>query len=590
MTIHDTRLVGREARLTRRSWFYAVLIVATSVPLVVSAITGNAFTTMNLMSADTLWTLALMRDIFTSGGHLADWNLAQHADLFPDKIFAAIAYAVSGQPEIWLLVFETLNLALYFAISWYCLWLCLRARNEAASWGLALWGALAVSALPPFLRSWGIFDNYFRYAGGPPHHFGPYFCAILAAFMAIDSFERRLSRSTVTRIVLACLVMLLVALSDKLTILIAVPGLLAAAAYVAAMRSGVPRAVAVCCVAFGAVAAFAYVVGDPMWNRVAQITPAEPNFDPMRLKRQVGLLLESLFTRRDPLDDIESVGVLMPQSHEWYGLPSFLRHLDPVRATGATVAILFASSLAAFYIRRAARALLLGVPVSSYPATADAFIVYLVASAFMLPAGLIAAGVFYSYGLELYLYPAAYCILWAAVVKVCERVPPALPRPQLALGISTTSLLLSAVPLDFSAPPFERAPKPPLVKCLEEFSKTRDLRLGLGSHWDTYPAEFSTDGRIVVRTMYGDARISHWINDYEWYAPRTDGRLFTFVIDGAYLDQAALRERVGDPAEVLDCSALGPGFTDRRILYYDRAGAQRLTERITEQYQRSEHR
>src|SRR5215813_14416093 len=72
MTIHDTRLADKELRLIRHLWFFAVLIVAIAVPLVLSAITGNAFTTMKLMSADTLWTLALMRDIFTSGGHLAD--------------------------------------------------------------------------------------------------------------------------------------------------------------------------------------------------------------------------------------------------------------------------------------------------------------------------------------------------------------------------------------------------------------------------------------------------------------------------------------------------------------------------------------
>jgi hypothetical protein len=150
--------------------------------------------------------------------------------------------------------------------------------------------------------------------------------------------------------------------------------------------------------------------------------------------------------------------------------------------------------------------------------------------------------------------------------------------------------LLSAVPIDISEPPFERASKPPLVKCLEEFGKTRDLRLGLGSHWETYPVEFSSHGRIVVRAIDGAADIAHWINDSEWYAPRNDGQLFTFVITSIYVDTPGLREKIGDPAEVLDCASLGRSFSDRVILYYDPPGARRLTARISEQYWQAKHR
>jgi hypothetical protein len=216
--------------------------------------------------------------------------------------------------------------------------------------------------------------------------------------------------------------------------------------------------------------------------------------------------------------------------------------------------------------------------------------VYLVASAVLLPMGLIAAGVLYSYGVELYLYPVPYLILWAALARLCQRLPATFPSSQLVLGTAATSLVMSIVPLDPTAPPFGRAPKPPLVNCLEEFAKSRDLRLGLSSHWETYPVDFWSNGQIIVRTISGDARISHWIDNYQWYAPRTDGLLFTFIIDSMYIDEPALRERIGAPAEVLDCGTLGRGFSNRRILYYDHAGAERLTARITSQYSRSEYR
>lgn len=591
MTVRQASLIGKPAQSRRRLGFYAVLAVATLLPLSIDAVTGNALTTASLMSADGLWTLALVRDILGGGGHLADWNLAQHADLFPDKLLAAIAYAVSRRPEIFLFVFETLNLALYFAIAWYCLRLHLRATSGyAAVWGIALWGALLVSALPPFLRSWGIFDTYSRYIGGPAHHFGPYFCAILAAFIAIDCVQRPLNGRTIRRLAVSCLLMLLCALSDKLTILVAVPGFLVAVLYVAAVRRSLSPVLLVCGASMCAAAAVAYLFGDPLWNRITEITPAKPNVDPVHMKQEVRFLLQSLLNRLNAAGDIESVGVIVPQRHHWNGISDLVTHLDLVQAAISGVAILSAFSLAILYIGRAASALWRRASVSPAHATADAFIVYLVASVFLLPAGLIAAGVIYSYGVELYLYAAGYCILWAVAAKLSERIPPALPRPQLAFGIAATGLLLSAAPVNVSAPPFQRAPKPPLVRCLEEFGKTRDLRLGLGSHLDTYPVEFLSEGRIVVRSIAGAAELSHWTNSNEWYAPRTDGRLFTFVITSEYIDERGLRERVGDPAEVLDCASLGRGFSDREIFYYDHSGAERLTARINEQYRQSKRR
>src|SRR5215469_16203646 len=137
----------------------ALLAVAVLLPLSLDVVTGN-FLTSRTANSDTLWTLGFLRDLFADGGRLADWNLAQHTDLFPDKLFAALAYAITNRPELWLLIFEALNSVLYFAVAWYCFGLYVRATGRReAPWSIALWGALFVSALPPFLRSWGIFDN-----------------------------------------------------------------------------------------------------------------------------------------------------------------------------------------------------------------------------------------------------------------------------------------------------------------------------------------------------------------------------------------------------------------------------------------------
>src|SRR5262249_23816083 len=149
----------------------------------------------------------------------------------------------------------------------------------------------------------------------------------------------------------------LVALSDKLTILVAVPGILVAALYVAAMRRNLSPPILVCTTSFWAAAAIAYFAGDSLWNRIVEITPAKRNFDPMRFKRQVGLLLDSLLTRRAPAEDIESVGVIMPQSHEWHGMSDLIMNLHPVQTAGSSVAVLFALTLGFHYFRCAARSL-----------------------------------------------------------------------------------------------------------------------------------------------------------------------------------------------------------------------------------------
>ena len=74
-------------------------------------------------------------------------------------------------------------------------------------------------------------------------------------------------------------------------------------------------------------------------------------------------------------------------------------------------------------------------------------------------------------------------------------------------------------------------------------------------------------------------------NDLAWYAPRSDGRRFTFIImSGQWPDQEALRATYGPPAEVLECARLGPDYGDRVIWAYNRPGAERLTALVNQAY------
>jgi hypothetical protein len=73
----------------------------------------------NAMEADRLYPFALLHDLFIEGGRLSSWNLGQHSDLFPDRLPAGLAFAISHRAEIWLQLYATLNVALYFAVAWY---------------------------------------------------------------------------------------------------------------------------------------------------------------------------------------------------------------------------------------------------------------------------------------------------------------------------------------------------------------------------------------------------------------------------------------------------------------------------------------
>jgi hypothetical protein len=564
--------------------------LAVALPLSLAAITGHAFTASRLMGADSLWSLAFLRDILSRGGHLANWNLAQHADFFPDKLIGAVAYLISDRPEAWLFAFETINLALYFGIAWFCFGLLARAARAEARRALGLWGAVFVTAVPAFLRSWNVFPAYFQYVGGPAHHFGAYFCALLAAFLAIDSFDKG-AKAWGARLAAACVLTVLCGLSDKLSLALAIPGLVVAAFYGAAMRRHLSRRIVLSCGAMCAVALIAYSASGWLFTGIAEISPAEPHFGIVRIEQQIRYLLLSLLLPPASAATLSMSGVIMPVRYHWSGLADLLRALDPIQAALSAAAFMFvAASAGAYACKALATFRMRGGPQRETLPEAHAFIPYLVASALLLPATLMASGVLYSQGVELYLFPVAYCVVWALAAKLCVRAAPILTRTQVAGATIATGLLFSFMPIDRVQPPFAPAPQPALARCLEEFGKTRALRLGLGAHWDTYPVEFATEGRIVVRAVVGIAQISHWVDSYAWYAPRADGGLYTFIVDSEEIDTEGLARNIGTPSEMLACSTLGPGFSTRTILVYDRLGAERLTAWIEDQYSRGEHR
>jgi hypothetical protein len=564
--------------------------LAVALPLSLAAITGHALTASRLMGADSLWSLAFLRDILSRGGHLADWNLAQHADFFPDKFIGAVAYLISDRPETWLFAFESLNLALYFGIAWYCFGLLARAARAKATGVLALWAALLVTAMPAFLRSWNVFPAYFQYVGGPAHHFGAYFCALLAAFFALDSFDNR-AQAAGARLAAACVLMLLCGLSDKLSLALAVPGLVVAAFYAAAMRRHLSRQILLSCGAMCAAALVAYAASGWLFNGIVEISPAEPHFGIVRIEQQIRYLLLSLLMPPPSAATLSLSGVILPVRYHWTGLADLLRALDPIQTALSAAAFIFVAASALVYARQALATLRMrGRPERETLSEPHTYIVYLVASTLLLPATLMVGGVLYSQGVELYLFPAAYGVLWALAAKLCLRAAPTLTRTQLAGATIATGLLFSFLPIDRVQPPFAPAPQPPLARCLQEFGKTRALRLGLGAHWDTYPVEFATEGRIVVRAVAGIAQISHWVDSYAWYGPRMDGGLYTFIVESEEIDTDGLAREIGPPLETLACSALGPGFSTRTILVYDRLRAERLTAWIEDQYRRGEHR
>src|SRR6185503_15505465 len=128
-------------------------------------------------------------------------------------------------------------------------------------------------------------------------------------------------------------------------------------------------------------------------------------------------------------------------------------------------------------------------------------VVYFVATAFLNPAAILALGLMTGDPRCRFVFPALYCALLALAAKLAISLPAGWRPGRFMLAAGAACLPLLVVPIDLAAPPFARAPTLALARCLESFGRDRDLALGLGSYWDTYPVTFATGGKIQVLTM-----------------------------------------------------------------------------------------
>ena len=130
------------------------LVVLAVAALAANLAAGHARFVAQFVNADALWTLAFFKDVIEQGGHVADWNVGQHADFFPDRLFAFAAYLVTSHHEDWFLAYAALNDLYFFAIAWYCPYVCRRlARGPANAAIAALLPAVLASGLPLFARA-----------------------------------------------------------------------------------------------------------------------------------------------------------------------------------------------------------------------------------------------------------------------------------------------------------------------------------------------------------------------------------------------------------------------------------------------------
>jgi hypothetical protein len=181
-----------------------------------------------------------------------------------------------------------------------------------------------------------------------------------------------------------------------------------------------------------------------------------------------------------------------------------------------------------------------------------------------------------------YIYPAFFAGLLAVAARLGAAIPSGWPAGRVRLLAALAGLAGLLVPLPASLP--AAIPLPPLARCLDRLAETRAMGMGLGYHWDTYPVNLLAARPVRVLSITFDGKIRHWGDNLAWFAPDPGRPPFSFVVLGPDLDEAAVRARYGVPDAVLDCAALGPGFGDRRILWYDSAGAARITASVAAQY------
>jgi hypothetical protein len=546
------------AASTRRQpeprWRSAVGWVAVAL-LLAAALAANAraghLLRIATINADTLWSYAFVRDVVEDGGRLADWDFGPHSDLFPDRPVTLAAYAIAPDPQGFLLAYGALNSLLLLAVFWRILFLHRRAAcgpQRAAE--LSFLAALPAALLPLVARSWGLFRPFLSAVDFPSWHFSACLATMLAAVLAIDAFDRppmRLARPLLP----AVLLLLLCGLSDRLALLTPLAPFLGACLFYATLSRRLPPGLAIAAGAFLGATGAVLLGHDALWRPLARLDPIGARLQLAGIAQQLRLLLRLLF-------------------------PPDL----PLQGLAAALLLAAALGLAARLLARFVRGLAGGAPAPR-PDKADAMLVMLLAIQLLQPLETAAFGMLSGPVDMRYVYPALLAALLAVAARLGAAIPPGWPaiRVRRLAALACVAALLVPWPARLPA-----IPPPPLARCLDRLAESRPMTLGLGFHWDTYVVDFFSARGIRVRSIDQDATVRHWINDIAWFAPAPGRPPFSFVALGPHLDEGAVRARYGAPAAVLDCAALGPGFGDRRILWYDAAGAARLTAAVEAQY------
>jgi hypothetical protein len=530
-------------------WAAAGLLLAAA--LAANALAGHAIRVRSV-DADTLWAFAFMKDVLADGGRVGDWDFGRHSDSFPDWLVMAGAYAAARRPAGFLLAYGALNSLVLLAVAWRILFLHRRAAcgpRRAAE--LSFLMALPVVLLPLAARSWGLFEPFVGAIDFPSWHFNAYLAAMLGAILAVDAFERPLSRVAV-RLIPAFLLLSACGFSDRLALLSALLPFPVAALYFAAVARPLRPGLAVAAATVGGAALLVVLGHDALWRHLARVDGIVQGLQPAGALGHAKVLLRALFP---------------PEAHAQWPLSALL--------IGAILAV--ARRLLLHLGRR-----LSGATPAGRPEDANAILAYLLAMVLTQPVAMLAFGEPVVLEQIRYIYPAFFAGLLAVAARLGQAIPVGWPAGRVRLLAALAGLAALLVPLPASLP--VAIPPPPLVRCLERLAETHAMAVGLGFHWDTYPVTLLAARPIRVLSIDSDGSIRHWGDNLTWFAPDPGRPPFSFVVLSADLDEAAVRARYGAPDAVLDCAALGPGFGSQRILWYDAAGAARVTAAVTAQY------
>ncbi|MFO1060112.1 MAG: hypothetical protein U1E53_24480, partial [Dongiaceae bacterium] len=455
------------------------------------------------------------------------------------------------RPAGFLLAYGALDGLLLLAVFWAILLLHRRAAcgpRRAAE--LSLLVALPAALLPLAVRSWGLLDPFLGAIDFPSRHYNACLATILAVGLAIDAFDRT-PAGIAGRLLPAVLLLLACGLSDRFALMTPLLPFLAACLFQAVVARPIRPGLPVAAAAVAATALAVLLGHDAFWRQIARLHAMDERLQLAAIPRQLGFVLRMLFPAALPL--------------QWLAVLPLL---------GA--ALCLAARLVLRFVRGFA-----GRTAPARSAKADAMLVFLLAILVLQPLEMAAFGLLRAPAHMRYAYPGLLAALLALAAWLGEAIPAAWPaiRVRRLAALACAAALL--VPLPARLPGI---PTPPLARCLDRLAEGRAMALGLGFHWDTYVVDYFSTRSIKVRSIDHDGSIRHWINNIAWFAPGPGRPPYSFVVLSRDLDEARVRARYGAPDAVLDCAALGPGFGDRRILWYDAAGAARLTAAVAAQY------